>query len=267
MTSIDLARTALSVALAAVALYCAGRVAAWRLTHRGRSGFAGEPVADISHALMGAAMALMVAPLDENPVPAPLGVLVFGVLAAWFATILWHDGLMSRAGDRASSPDGWPGPDSAGRRRRATPAPGWSAAGWPLTSSTDGVAAREHGGYNLHHLAGCLAMIVMFATSHEVAADTAASTQHQVATAAGVHWLLGLYFLVAATSLGFRVGEPAVRLSYRMAMPAGPGMPPAPASRPEPARGGSRLMSSSAGRCASEVALSVGMALMFFASL
>ncbi|TDE00767.1 DUF5134 domain-containing protein [Jiangella asiatica] len=211
-------------------------------------------MAEISHTAMGLAMALMTAPFGDL-VPAPLGVLVFGVLAAWFATILWHDGLMSRAG--------------VTYRGRGGASSSLSAGGVGVSTGVRvGQRRDDHAGYNLHHLIGCVAMIVMFATGHGSGAvsTTGAETalgHHQLAPLTSLSWLFGLYFLVAATSLGFRVGEPAVRTTYRMAVPAGPGLPPAPAPRPAP----SRLLWSSAGRCASEVALSGGMALIFFASL
>src|SRR5690606_7690305 len=105
------------------------------------------------------------------------GAVAFGILAARFIVTLRHEGVTSRAGtDRHGG----------------------------------------HHGYTLHHLIACAAMIYLFLTAPitggpgAFSADTPA-VQPGATSLTGVNWLFGMYFLVAATSLGFRVAEPAVR--------------------------------------------------------
>ncbi|PZF80655.1 DUF5134 domain-containing protein [Jiangella anatolica] len=298
MSPIEMARAVAVVVFLAVAAYSAARFT-WSVT-RGRSVAAGVP--DLSHAVMGVAMALMVIPAG-SVVPAPLGIVVFAVLAAWFAVQLRGGGVLSRAGLPAGGccaagirPLG--GPErlaGLGERDRPTRAPGPAA----------------HGGYHLHHLVGCAAMIVMYLTGHGaiaagdgaatsgvaaadlgggVAASAAATADAAFAGAAhgglgghaagaplaAVSWLFGLYFLVAATSLGFRVAEstsrpgaaPAQRFAASaFAVPAPAGLPAARADAARTAPAVARLLTSPAGACASEVALSAGMAVLFFSAL
>jgi hypothetical protein len=237
------------------------------VTRRGSHiGILAADVPDLSHALMGVAMALMVSPAGPA-VPEPLGIAAFTVLAAWFATRLRHDGMLSRAA-----------------------LPAVAAARHRLTDLGDRDSrACGHGGYHLHHLAGCAAMVVMYLTGHgALAAGTRATGA--TATAAGVDaastgteagldahgalgahaalpplaalcWVLGLYFLVAATSLGFRVGESTVQLAHHTAHHA------ADNAAATPNASAARLLTSPAGACATEVALSAGMAVLFFSAL
>ncbi|WP_158602756.1 DUF5134 domain-containing protein, partial [Jiangella rhizosphaerae] len=185
------------------------------------AGVLAADVPDLSHALMGLAMALMVSPAGPS-VPEPLGIATFAVLAAWFAARLRHDGVLSRA-----ALPGLPGPaerasgavrlGDLGRRDRGT---------------------AGHGGYHLHHLAGCAAMVVMYLTGPGPAgagAPTALGTHGAVPPLAALCWVLGLYFLVAATSLGFRVGEPAVQLNQHAATAATGRFSPAAGPAPAPA--------------------------------
>lgn len=241
----EYARTALAITFLAVALYSLARLtwfAAPRGTHSASRVLSDGRVSDITHALMGFAMAAMI--LSPDAVPALPGLLVFGALAVWLVAIMRHDGVMSRAGA-----------DAEGR----------------------------HGGYHLHHLAGCVAMIYMFAAGHggepEAATSYSAATastltaHHELAPLTSISWLLGLYFLVAATSLGFRVAEPTgsvVRVRHHPLVPAatapaGPGASYYPAPVPRPAL--TRALSSTAGLCAGEVVMSGGMAFMFFTTL
>lgn len=257
-----MARVVAVVVFLAVAGYSAARFAR-SVTRRGpHTGVLAAGVPDLSHALMGLAMALMVSPAGPA-VPAPLGIAAFTVLAAWFAVRLRHDGPLARAALPAQGAAGRTGAvqrrtDLTQRDRRST----------------------GHGGYHLHQLVSCAAMVVMYLTGHgalaaEAAAATTAAGVDAAATVAprgaatldahgafGAHatmpalaslsWVFGLYFLVAATSLGFRVGEPAAR--------------PAPAG-PSPRPGAARVLTSATGACAAEVALSAGMAVLFFSAL
>jgi hypothetical protein len=266
-------RTAAAVAFLAVAGYSALRFT-WSVRRPGlrRSyiGITAAGVPDLSHALMGVAMALMVAPAGPA-VPGLLGIAVFAVVGAWFAAQLRHDGLLGRTAQQA--------------------------AGGRLGVLGKRDARPGHSGYHLHHLVGCAAMVLMYATGHgalssgeptaNAAADRPAPTVLEAPAAldathaaAGVHaavpplvavcWLFGLYFLVAATSLGFRVGEPAVRVTHHAAAPLTPS-PDSPADPspvpPVAARPVARLLASPAGTCASEVVLSAGMAVLFFSAL
>ena len=274
MSPIEMARAAAAVAFLAVAGYSALRFT-WSVTRPGRRpriGLTAAGVPDLSHALMGVAMALMVSPAGPA-VPGFLGIAVFAVVGAWFAAQLRHDGLLGRT---------------------AQPATGGRLS---VLGNRDDRAG--HSGYHLHHLVGCAAMVLMYATGHGVTpagertasaaaggpapsgleapsgfeAPAALDATH---AAAGVHaavpplvavcWVFGLYFLVAATSLGFRVGEPAVRVTHHGAAQLTPS--PSPAVLPSPApRPVARLLTSPAGTCASEVALSAGMAVLFFSAL
>jgi hypothetical protein len=286
MSPIEMARAAAAVAFLAVAGYSALRFA-WSVTRRGRrpfrAGIAAADVPELSHVLMGVAMALMVSPAGPA-VPEPLGIAAFAVLGAWFAARLRHDGVLSRAGRLG------------------------------VLGGRDG--ASGHGGYHLHHLAGCAAMVLMYATGHGALASSATTASAAGAGvvpsglepdlgataldapaaaaldahAAGAHaavpplaaicWLFALYFLVAATSLGFRVGESAIRVTHHATAPLPPSPPlrsplhtpprapfaPAvPAAVTPSAR--VRLLASPAGTCASEVLLSAGMAVLFFSAL
>jgi tryptophan-rich sensory protein len=67
-----------AVIMVAVSLYCLGRLVAARLWDRQN-----HADVNVSHVLMGAAMAGMLVP-SHNPFPAALGESVFGVLALWF---------------------------------------------------------------------------------------------------------------------------------------------------------------------------------------
>lgn len=293
MSPIEMARVVAVVVFLAVAVYSAARFA-WSVTRRGpRTGLLAADVPDLSHALMGVAMALMVSPVGEA-VPPALGIAAFTVLAAWFGARLRHDGLLSRGALPAagtgtggacgcgtpSGPDG----DELGRAwtaLSAAPRPGPAGRPAPVSRLTD-LGHRDHrdghegghSGYHLHHLVGCAAMVVMYLTGHgalaahavAAAASTEAGTGAAPAAVAldvhGAHaglpalaalcWVLGLYFLVAATSLGFRVGERTP-----------PEPPPARPPRPTTAR----VLTSQAGACATEVALSAGMAVLFFSAL
>lgn len=264
MSPIEMARVVAVVVFLAVAGYSAARFA-WSVTRRGsRIGILAADVPDLSHALMGVAMALMVSPAGPA-VPEPLGIAAFTVLAAWFATRLRHDGLLSRA---------------------ALPALATAKHRLADLGDRDG-RARGHGGYHLHHLAGCAAMVVMYLTGHGAVAAGALATG-ATATAAGVDaastetgldahgalgahaalpplaalcWVLGLYFLVAATSLGFRVGESTVQLAHHAAHQTGD------KAVATPNASAARLLTSPAGACATEVALSAGMAVLFFSAL
>ncbi|TDD66911.1 DUF5134 domain-containing protein [Jiangella aurantiaca] len=274
MSPIEMTRTVAVVVFLAVALYSAARFT-WSVTRRStRPRISAADVPDLSHALMGAAMALMVSPAGPA-VPEPLGIAAFTALAAWFAARLRHDGVLSRA---------------------ALPAltDGRHAAGCCTPSRLGGLGHRDgetagHGGYHLHHFVGCAAMVVMYLTGHRALSTASATTAALAGSgpapsdaaaldahgALGAHaalpplaalcWLFGLYFLVAATSLGFRVGESAVQLTHHTAS----GFPPAAAAAasaaaPAPA---ARLLTSPAGACALEVALSAGMAVVFFSGL
>ncbi|WP_198664266.1 DUF5134 domain-containing protein [Jiangella endophytica] len=264
------------------------------MTRRGpRTGILAADVPDLSHAVMGLAMALMVSPAGPE-IPAPLGIAAFTVLAAWFAARLRHDGPLSRAAlPTALRADGRGDACDCGPTAAAEPArPGdGELGGDPHTSDgarpgalprlTDLTSrdrhAAGHGGYHLHHLVGCAAMVVMYLTGHgalaadaiaataAAGAETAATGAAQDAVALDVHgahatmpalaalcWAFGLYFLVAATSLGFRVGESSVRRTPAAPTPAGPAS--------------ARLLTSPAGACATEVALSAGMAVLFFSA-
>ncbi|SDU59889.1 DUF5134 domain-containing protein [Jiangella alkaliphila] len=268
MSPIEMARVVAVVVFLAVAGYSAARFV-WSVTRRGsRTGILAADVPDLSHALMGVAMALMVSPAGPA-VPEPLGIAAFTLLAAWFATRLRHDGLLSRA---------------------AVPALATAKHRLADLGDRDG-RARGHGGYHLHHLAGCAAMVVMYLTGHGALAAGALATG-ATATAAGVDaastgtgtragldahgalgahdalpplaalcWVLGLYFLVAATSLGFRVGESTVQLAHHTAHQAGD------EAGATPNASAARLLTSPAGACATEVALSAGMAVLFFSAL
>lgn len=267
MSPIEVARVVAVVVFLAVAVYSAARFA-WSVTRRGpRTGLLAADVPDLSHALMGVAMALMVSPAGEA-VPPALGIAAFTVLAAWFGARLRHDGLLSRGALPAAALGAAPRPGPAGRSV-------------PVSRLTD-LGHRDHrdghegghSGYHLHHLVGCAAMVVMYLTGHgalaahavAAAATTEAGTGAAPAAVAldvhGAHaglpalaalcWVLGLYFLVAATSLGFRVGERTP-----------PEPPPARPPRPTTAR----VLTSQAGACATEVALSAGMAVLFFSAL
>lgn len=281
MSPIEIAHTFALAGFLVVAGYSAARFA-WSVTRRGsRSGAFAADVPDLSHALMGAAMALMVSPAGPD-VPAPLGVAAFAVLAAWFAARLHHDGVLSRAALPASAAEG----PTTQWRTEARDRLGH------LTYRDPRVPA--HGGYHLHHLAGCAAMVAMYLTGHgaldttgtaAAAAGVAPAAREAPATldaaapldthaALGGHgtvpllaalcWAFGLYFLVAATSLGFRVGESTVRLPHHAAaVPRGA----LAAATPAAAAPAARLLTSPAGACATEVALSAGMAVLFFSAL
>lgn len=225
MSSIELVRTALAVPFLAVTLYSAARLARPVTANRIQPAGTTKPterVSDITHALMGLALAALVSGLGDVT-PAVFWVLAFGALAIWFGTLLWWGGMMSRtSGD---------------------------------------------GGYNLHHLVGCIAMIYIFATRN-VTVDVDGMGDHGLASLTSINWLFGLYFLVAATSLGFRVAEPVIRVTSRPAIPAGAGIgipPPPPAQVPRVVR--TRMLSSSSGLCTIEVISSAGMAFIFFSSL
>nr|WP_281387189.1 DUF5134 domain-containing protein [Jiangella mangrovi] len=271
-----MARTAAAVAFLAVAGYSALRFT-WTVTRPGRphsrTGRTTAGVPDLSHALMGVAMALMVGPAGPE-VPELLGIAVFVLLGAWFAARLRRDGLLGRTA----------GPSRLG-----------------ALAERDG--GSGHGGYHLHHLVGCAAMVLMYVTGHgalapgrptasaagsagstdagapglEAAAPTGLDAGHAalgahaaVPALAALCWLFGLYFLVAATSLGFRVGESAVRVTHHVTAPLTPSAHPTAhprartSSRSAPV---ARLLASPAGTCASEVVLSAGMAVLFFSAL
>lgn len=274
MSPIEMARTVGAAAFLAVAGYSALRFT-WTVTQRGRRpfrpGLTAAGVPDLSHALMGVAMALMVSPAGPA-VPELAGIVAFTSLGAWFAARLRHGGLLSRA----------TGPGALASHRLG------------VLGERDG--RPGHGGYHLHHLVGCAAMVLMYATGHgalsaggttasaagagpapEPAAPVAATLEAHAA--AGAHaavaplaalcWLFGLYFLVAATSLGFRVGESAVRVTHHATAPLTPSPLPALTSPALPARApaATRLLASPAGTCTSEVLLSAGMAVIFFSAL
>ncbi|WP_169792174.1 DUF5134 domain-containing protein [Jiangella muralis] len=260
------------------------------MTRRGRrTGLLAADVPDLSHALMGVAMALMVSPAGEA-VPPALGIAAFTVLAAWFGARLRHDGLLGRATLPAVAGGGGGGGGGSGGAcgcdGPTSPHGGELGHTRAATGRLTGLDHRDngddpcsgHSGYHLHHLVGCVAMVVMYLTGHGTLAAhaiAAAATTAEAGAAAtgaapeavaldlhGAHaglpalvalcWVFGLYFLVAATSLGFRVGE---RTS--------PEPPPARPPRPTTAR----VLTSQAGACATEVALSAGMAVLFFSAL
>lgn len=303
MSPIEMARVVAVVVFLAVAVYSIARFA-WSVTRRSRrTGLLAADVPDLSHALMGVAMALMVSPAGEA-VPPALGIAAFTVLAAWFGARLRHDGLLSRAALPAAA--GGPGGGGGDDGRGAGDGGGACGCGTPTsrpvaTSRLTGLDHRDvgdrtdqgsghgsshrtgvgdscgHSGYHLHHLVGCAAMVVMYLTGHgalaanaiaaaaSTEAGTAATGAAQEAVALDVHgthaglpalaalcWVFGLYFLVAATSLGFRVGE---------------GTPPEPQPARPPRPTTARVLTSQAGACATEVALSAGMAVLFFSAL
>jgi Domain of unknown function (DUF5134) len=76
-----------------------------------------------------------------------------------------------------------------------------------------GPVAPATGGHVLHHVVACLAMVYMYAAGGPgpVAASHAlgAASGHHGGWWVFVSWLAGMYFLVAASSLGFRLGSPA----------------------------------------------------------
>lgn len=184
----------------------------------------GERASSATHALTGCCLAILVLPGGPPGVPAFwwLGAAAFLVVASRFATALRKHGVMSRAGAEGSA----------------------------------------HGGYNLHHLMGSVAMIYLCVTASlftTTSSTPAAPLETMHLTS--VNWLLGLYFLVAATSLGFRVTEPPVRVTYRVLAPAGaPGIATfrATAQRNAPAQ----VLTAPIGMCATEVILSAGLALL-----
>jgi hypothetical protein len=242
MSAIELLSTGLAVVFFAVALYSAARFA-WSFsskeTQAARRVLPGEKLPDITHALMALAMGIMLFP-QVNVIPPAFGILVFLFLAAGFVITLRRYGMTSYVGTD------WDGHRS------------------------------KHGGYNLHHLVACVAMAYMFAAGYSgmegasTAADafgppitTSAAAHHSVASLTSVSWMFGLYFLVAATSLGFRVAEPTVKVTHYAAVPAGIGPWAAPAPKPVPVR----FFWSPAGLCATEVMMSGGMAFMFFRML
>lgn len=242
MSPIELFRTALALVFAAVAVYSVMRLVSSFTTAGSRHpdvAASGIRASDAMHALSGVALAVLVLPLPDvgSPLLGMAGVVVFGAVATRFATAVRHHGVTSCV---------------AAERRGG------------------------HGGYHLHHLAGCAAMMYLWAGVHLVSGTGAGTTSFAADSGLGasgtasltsLNWLFGLYFLVAATSLGFRVAEPAVRITHHVALPAGDAtqLPGARVAPVRTTRAG--LLTSPAGRCASEVITSGGMALVFFSAL
>ena len=232
MTVPDALRAVMIAIVLVVAAYSAGRLLTNLATTRGEP-FPGRTrdrhTSDVMHVSTGCALALLLLPHGHTSslILGATGAVTFAALAVRFVVTLRHEGVTSRA------------------------------------------SADQHGGhsgYNLHHLIGCAAMTYLFATAPITggpgmfSAGTATLGQSGATSLTGLNWLFGMYFLVAATSLGFRVTEPAVRVTQRMAVPVGAG---GPIARSSVARPTSELLTSRAGACVSEVALSVGMAFAF----
>lgn len=230
MTVPDVLRAMVITILVAAAAYSAGRLLVNVAPHsrlapeRTRAG----RTSDLMHVVTGCALAALLLPHGHTRslILCTAGAVAFGILAARFIVTLRHEGVTSRAGtDRHGG----------------------------------------HHGYNLHHLIACAAMIYLFLTAPitggpgAFSADTPA-VQPGTTSLTGVNWLFGMYFLVAATSLGFRVAEPAVRVTHRLAVPVGVG---GPIARPPAVRPATGLLTSRAGACVSEVAMSVGLAFAF----
>lgn len=252
------------VVFSLVALYCVLRLAYSVCPRRPRaSAMSGERACDVAHAVMAAAMALMFSSAAGLIAPAG-GVVVFALMGVWFAAKMVHDG----AGSRVGAPRG-----------------------------------REcgHSTYNFHLVAASVAMIFMY-TSHQALGDDSSAVHaggvgaaaagsdahHSLPLAVIVGWLLALYFVVAAASLGFRVDDPEP-------IGAGPDppTPPSPSSPSPPrftshrhaarhgttrhgtARHGPAPTRARVGRwlvsptwaLGCEVIMSTGMALMLFAAL
>lgn len=233
MSAMELFRMSLAIAFTAVAVYSCVRLvwcAAPAGSRAARRVVPGEHMADVAHAVIGLAVVFLVSPFALK-VPAAAGMLVFGALAAAFLAVIRGNGLASCSG-------------------------------------TDRRGGR--GGYNLHYVVACLAMVYLFAAGllghaqapADPAAGQALAAPYGPASLTGISWLFGLYFLVAAASLGFRVAEPVVRVTHRDAVPAGVGVYPgraATARMPAVVR-----ISSSARLCAVEVVVNGGIAVMFF---
>ncbi len=258
MSPIEMARVVAAVVFLAVAGYSAARFA-WSVTRRGGAlGILAADVPDLSHALMGVAMALMVSPAGPA-VPEPLGIAAFTALAAWFAARLRHDGLLSRAalpalaaakhrladlGDRDGRARGHGRlpPAPSGRLRRD----GRHVPDRPRHAGSRRAGDRGHGDGRRRRRRehGCRTGLD---------AHGALGAHAALPPLAALCWVLGLYFLVATTSLGFRVGESTVQLAHHAAA--------------TPNASAARLLTSPAGACATEVALSAGMAVLFFSAL
>ncbi|HEY9409115.1 MAG TPA: DUF5134 domain-containing protein [Jiangellaceae bacterium] len=247
------------VVFSLVALYCVLRLAYSVCPRRSRApAMSGERACDVAHAVMAAAMALMFSSAAGLIAPAG-GVVVFALMGAWFAAKMLHHGAGSRVGA------------SRGRECR-------------------------HSTYNFHLVAASVAMIFMY-TSHQAlgddtptvhaggvgAAAAGSDAHHSLPLAVIVGWLLALYFVVAAASLGFRVDDPEP-------IGAGPTSPSPPSSprftshrhaarhgttrhgtagrgpAPTRARVG-RWLVSPTWALGCEVIMSTGMALMLFAAL
>lgn len=245
------------VVFSLVALYCVLRLAYSVCPRRSRSpAVSGERACDLAHAVMAAAMALMFSSAAGLIAPAG-GVAVFALMGMWFAAKMVHDGAASRVGA------------SQGRE-------------------------CGHSTYNFHLVAASVAMIFMY-TSHQALGDDASTVHaggvgaavagsdahHSLPLAVIVGWLLALYFVVAAASLGFRVDDPEP-----IGAGSAPPPPPSPPSPPRftshrhtarhgPARHGPAPTRARVGRwlvsptwaLGCEVIMSTGMALMLFAAL
>ena len=76
---------------------------------------------------------------------------------------------------------------------------------WRDGRVTSGLTAGRH---VLHHAVACLAMAYMY-TAGESGSATQLAAGHHGGGWLIVSWIAGVYFLVAASSLGFRLGSPA----------------------------------------------------------
>ncbi len=229
MSSTELFRVGLTVVFSIAAAYSAVRVslsAARKAPWHGTV-MRDERASTVAHAFTGGCLAVIVFPADNPGVNALwiLGAATFAVIATRFATALRRHGAMSRAG----------------------------------------IGGSAHGGYNLHHLAVAVAMTYLCVTTPVTTTNATggqlALTSPEAAWLSSINWLLGLYFLVAATSLGFRITEPPVRITRRAMAPAGApdfGTLRAPAHRIAPAE----VLTTPIGLCTTEVILSAGLALV-----
>ncbi|PSL06869.1 uncharacterized protein DUF5134 [Haloactinopolyspora alba] len=242
MSPIELFRTALAVMFSTAAVYSLARLASTAVSRRLREQAGTAPGAltsDTMHALTGVSLAALVSPHVpvDGPVYAALGIVAFALVAARFTGAIRQHGATSCAAD-----------DGRGR----------------------------HGGYHLHHLVACAAMIYLWTGTQLATGDVVGSTPFAAgagglgaprdASLAGLNLLFGLYFLVAATSLGFRVAEPMIRITHRVAVPAGSLTDTAARATPTRTTRAERL-TSPAGRCASEVTMSAGAAFVFLSAL